>query len=216
MKKILFSLMVVASLVSCKNKAAEEAALAAAAKATADSIAMVEAAKATADSIAQAASLAAEAADTTMWNSALGQKLKALCVANPTNQADIDKNIILKYAAKNNLDVKSTKSGLFYVLENPGKGAFAKKEETVTCNYKGYFLDGKEFDSSYKRGTPLVYPLNQLVPAWVEAMSTLVKPGGKIKLLAPSALGYGPQGFPGAIPGNTVLAFDMEFIKVGE
>lgn len=216
MKKILLGILVIASVVSCKNKAAEEAALAAATKVTADSIAMVEAAKATADSIEKATAAAAEAADTTMWNSDLGKKLKALCITNPANQADIDKNIILKYAAKNNLDVKSTKSGLFYILENPGKGAFAKKEETVTCNYKGYFLDGKEFDSSYKNGSPLVYPLNQLVPAWVEAMTSLVKPGGKIKLLVPSALGYGAQGFPGAIPGNTVLAFDMEFIKVGQ
>lgn len=214
MKKLILSLFVIASLVSCKDKKAEEAAMAAAAQKRADSVAMVERAKFIEDSTAKAVAAAAEAADTTMWLSAIGKKLKSQIVASPANQNDIDKNIILKYAAKNNLDIKFTKTGLAYILEKPGTGAFAKTTDQFSANYKGYFLDGNEFDSSYKRNAPLEMPVSQVVPAWVEAFTTLVKPGGKIKILVPSALGYGPKGHPAGIPGNTVLAFDMELLKI--
>ncbi len=148
-----------------------------------------------------------------IWNSELGTRLKADYKDNPANQAETDQNIILEYAAKNNLDVKRTPSGLYYIMEKEGTGKSPKSENVVSVNYRGYFLDGREFDSSYKRNAPIELPANQFVPGWTEAL-TMMKPGGKMKVLVPSHLAYGPVGYPGAIPGNAVLGFDMELLKV--
>jgi FKBP-type peptidyl-prolyl cis-trans isomerase FkpA len=211
MNKILLFASLFVFAIGCKNnKAAEEAAM----KATADSLAAVEAAKKLEDSLAAAAA-ALEAADTLMWASELGSKLRSQLVANPLNQNDLDKNIILKYAAKNNWNIKFTPSGLAYVEEKAGKGAAVKPGIPFSMHYKGYFLDGKEFDSSYKAGQPYTTQIGQVIEAWNEA-SQMMKPGGKMKILSPSVLAYGPQGFPGAIPPNSVLAFDLELVSVGK
>ena len=146
----------------------------------------------------------------------LGQRLKADFNPNPVSQAAIDQNIIIQYALKNNLDVKRTPSGLYYVVEKEGAGAAPQAQDIVTINYRGYLLDGTEFDSSYKKGQPLTYSVSGFVPGWIEALQ-LMKPGEKIKLIVPSALAYGQMGTPGGPIGpNAVLGFDMELLKVGK
>jgi hypothetical protein len=146
----------------------------------------------------------------------LGQRLKADFNPNPVSQAAIDQNIIIQYALKNNLDVKRTSSGLYYVVEKEGAGAAPLAQDIVTINYRGYLLDGTEFDSSYKKGQPLTYSVSGFVPGWIEALQ-LMKPGEKIKLIVPSALAYGQMGTPGGPIGpNAVLGFDMELLKVGK
>eukprot|EP00808_Paulinella_micropora_P004643 g48912.t1 len=81
------------------------------------------------------------------------------------------------------------------------------------CHYKGELITGTEFDSSYKRGQPLTFAPNQVIKGWTEAMQ-LMKEGDKWQLVIPPELGYGERGAGGVIPGNAVLVFEMELLKV--
>ena len=85
-------------------------------------------------------------------------------------------------------DVKTTKSGLLYKIENAGKGEAIKATDTVKVHYTGKLPNGKVFDSSVERGQPVEFQLNQVIPGWTEGLQ-LVKKGGKIQLVIPPALG---------------------------
>jgi len=89
--------------------------------------------------------------------------------------------------------VKTLPSGLQYKVLAEGKGTQPKPTDQVTVNYRGTFLDGTEFDSSYKRGEPTTFPVNRVIKGWTEALQ-LMKPGAKYKLFIPSDLAYGPGG----------------------
>jgi FKBP-type peptidyl-prolyl cis-trans isomerase FkpA len=110
-------------------------------------------------------------------------------------------------------EFSETKSGLKYRILRKSNGKKPTAKDTVTVNYKGWLDDGKEFDSSYKRGEPISFPLNGVIPGWTEGMQ-LVGEGGKIELLIPSRLGYGSRGAPGAIPPDATLHFIVELNKV--
>ncbi|MBV7540770.1 FKBP-type peptidyl-prolyl cis-trans isomerase [Acidovorax sp. sic0104] len=107
----------------------------------------------------------------------------------------------------------TTASGLVYESLKEGAGESPKASSTVKVHYKGTFLDGKEFDSSYKRGTPTEFPLKGVIPCWTEGVQ-LMKPGGKAKLTCPAAIAYGERGAGGLIPPNTTLIFEIELISV--
>lgn len=109
---------------------------------------------------------------------------------------------------------KVTPSGLRYIMEKEGAGENPKATDVVTVHYTGYLLNGNKFDSSVDRGQPATFGLNQVIPGWTEGLQ-LVKPGGKIKLIIPSNLGYGDAGYPPVIPPKSWLIFDVELIKVG-
>jgi FKBP-type peptidyl-prolyl cis-trans isomerase FkpA len=110
--------------------------------------------------------------------------------------------------------VKTTASGLQYKHLTEGKGKSPKATDTVKVHYRGTLLDGKEFDSSYKRGEPIEFPLNRVIPGWTEGVQ-LMKEGGKIQLFIPSKLAYGESGTPGGPIGpNEALIFDIELIQV--
>ncbi|MBG0750966.1 FKBP-type peptidyl-prolyl cis-trans isomerase fkpA [Pectobacterium carotovorum subsp. carotovorum PCCS1] len=108
--------------------------------------------------------------------------------------------------------VKKTASGLLYQVEKEGSGNAPKDSDTVVVNYKGTLVDGSEFDNSYKRGEPLSFRLDGVIPGWTEGLKH-VKKGGKIKLAIPPALAYGENGVPG-IPANSTLVFDVELLDI--
>lgn len=110
-------------------------------------------------------------------------------------------------------DVKTTKSGLLYKVENAGKGEAIKASDTVKVHYTGKLPNGKVFDSSVERGQPVEFQLNQVIPGWTEGLQ-LVKKGGKIQLVIPPELGYGKQGAGASIPPNSTLIFDVEVLDV--
>ena len=118
----------------------------------------------------------------------------------------------LDKAAKEKGAVK-TASGLVYLSQKEGSGRNPEATDTVRVHYKGYFPDGKEFDSSYKRGSPTEFPLNRVIKCWTEGVA-MMKPGGKAKLTCPPSIAYGERGAGGVIPPNAVLQFDVELLGI--
>jgi FKBP-type peptidyl-prolyl cis-trans isomerase FklB len=110
--------------------------------------------------------------------------------------------------------VKTLPSGLQYLVLAEGKGAQPKPTDTVTVQYRGTTIDGTEFDSSYKRGQPATFALNQVIKGWTEGVQ-LMKEGGKIRLFVPSELGYGERGAGAQIGPNAVLIFEVELVSIG-
>ncbi len=106
-----------------------------------------------------------------------------------------------------------TKSGLVYRSLKDGSGASPGAADVVKVHYKGTFPDGKEFDSSYARGTPAEFPLNRVIPCWTEGVQR-IKVGGKAKLTCPSAIAYGERGAGGVIPPNATLLFEVELLGI--
>jgi FKBP-type peptidyl-prolyl cis-trans isomerase FkpA len=108
--------------------------------------------------------------------------------------------------------VKTTPSGLQYQVLRAGPGPAPKATDTVRVHYRGTLLDGKEFDSSYERGEPVEFALNQVIPGWTEGVQ-LMQVGSKYKFWVPSDLAYGPAGPPQIGP-NQTLVFEVELIDV--
>jgi len=107
-----------------------------------------------------------------------------------------------------------TASGLKYLTIKEGTGKAPAATDMVTVHYEGKLTDGTVFDSSYTRGEPAQFPLNQVIPGWTEGLQ-LMKEGGKTIFYIPSKIGYGETGTPGGpIPPNADLIFTVELIKV--
>lgn len=106
----------------------------------------------------------------------------------------------------------TTASGLQYQILTEGTGASPSSTDSVTVHYKGTTLDGKEFDSSYKRGAPATFPLNRVIAGWTEGLQ-LMKEGGKSKFFIPSNLAYGERAMGRDIGANSTLIFEVELIK---
>jgi len=105
-------------------------------------------------------------------------------------------------------------SGLMYKVLKKGDGKYSPTANSqCDCHYAGQLIDGTEFDSSYKRGTPTSFAPNQVIKGWTEAMQLMVE-GDKWEMYIPSELAYGSSGAGGVIPGNAALVFQMELIKI--
>ncbi len=130
--------------------------------------------------------------------------LSASC-KDEVDQKAVDRDKILKYIADNNLDAKSTSSGLYYVIENEGNGKRPTVKSDVQTYYKGTFVNGAVFDESVPAG--IWFNLSQVIQGWQEGIPLFME-GGKGKLLVPSHLGYGSRTQSG-IPANSVLIFDI-------
>ncbi|HWI80050.1 MAG TPA: FKBP-type peptidyl-prolyl cis-trans isomerase [Ramlibacter sp.] len=107
----------------------------------------------------------------------------------------------------------TTRSGLVYQSLKEGTGASPAASDVVKVNYRGTLADGKEFDSSYKRGEPAEFPLNRVIPCWTEGVR-MMKPGGKARLTCPPSIAYGSRGAGGVIPPNATLQFEIELLSV--
>jgi FKBP-type peptidyl-prolyl cis-trans isomerase FkpA len=106
-----------------------------------------------------------------------------------------------------------TPSGLVYRPLKDGAGASPTASDKVKVHYRGTFPDGREFDSSYKRGQAIEFPLNGVIPCWTEGVQRM-KVGGKAKLTCPSAIAYGARGAGGVIPPNATLLFEVELLGI--
>jgi FKBP-type peptidyl-prolyl cis-trans isomerase len=136
-------------------------------------------------------------------------------------QAQLKKAEVAKAAGEKFLEenakkdgVKVTASGLQYKVLREGSGASPAETDEVTVHYQGTLTDGTKFDSSYDRGEPATFALNQVIPGWTEGLQ-LMKPGAKYELYIPASLGYGEGGMPPRIPPNSVLVFQVELLSVG-
>ena len=109
--------------------------------------------------------------------------------------------------------VKVLPSGLQYKVLTEGSGKKPGTKDKVKCHYCGTFPDGTKFDSSYDRGEPAVFGVNQVIAGWTEALQ-LMSEGSKWELYIPYNLGYGEHGAPGAIPPYSALVFTVELISV--
>jgi len=111
--------------------------------------------------------------------------------------------------------VQTLPSGLQYKVIKPGTGKKPKPTDNVTTHYRGTLVDGTEFDSSYKRGTPVTFPVNGVIPGWTEALQ-LMQEGAKWQLFLPPNLAYGERGAGRDVGPNATLIFEVELISVQE
>jgi FKBP-type peptidyl-prolyl cis-trans isomerase FkpA len=108
-----------------------------------------------------------------------------------------------------------TGSGLQYEVITEGTGPRPQADDTVQVHYKGTLVDGTEFDSSYSRGEPTEFPLNQVIPGWTEGIQ-LMNVGSTYRFYIPSDLAYGENGAGSMIPPYSALIFDVELLSVIE
>jgi FKBP-type peptidyl-prolyl cis-trans isomerase FklB len=116
-------------------------------------------------------------------------------------------------ANKKKKGVITTKSGLQYKVISAGKGKQPTPTSSITAHYKGTLVDGREFDSSYRRNEPATFNVNQVIPGWKEVLP-LMHEGDKWQVFIPAELAYGERGQGNAIGPNETLIFEIELIKV--
>ena len=109
--------------------------------------------------------------------------------------------------------ITTTDSGLQYRVIKAGDGKQPDSSQTVRVHYRGRLLDGSEFDSSYRRGTPAEFPVNAVIQGWVEGLQ-LMNEGSHFEFFIHPDLGYGERGAGNVIPANALLIFEVELIKV--
>jgi FKBP-type peptidyl-prolyl cis-trans isomerase FkpA len=144
-----------------------------------------------------------------------GPKLTALHTSRQGAKAMAEKEkgkAFLEQAAKEE-GAQKTASGLIYKELKAGTGPQPKPTDIVKVHYRGTLPDGKEFDSSYKRGEPATFPLNGVIRCWTEGVQ-MMKVGGKARLVCPSDLAYGDRGAPPDISGGATLVFEVELLEI--
>ena len=121
----------------------------------------------------------------------------------------------MKFIAENGrkAGVTTTASGLQYDVLRAGTGPRPAATDTVLVHYEGRLLDKKVFDSSYQRGQPAAFPLDQVIPGWTEGVQ-LMPVGSKYHFVVPPGLAYGARGAGGVIPPGAVLEFDIELLAI--
>ena len=116
-------------------------------------------------------------------------------------------------AAKRDVGAQLSPSGLVLKVERAGKGVKPTSGSKVRVHYRGALVDGTVFDSSYERGQPVEFALNQVIPCWTDALTQL-RIGAKAKLVCPPRIAYGRKGAPPAVPPNATLVFDVELLQL--
>jgi len=145
----------------------------------------------------------------------LQEMLKAKQAAMMKDLGEANKKAGAEFLAANakKEGVKTTASGLQYKVIEAGTGKSPAETDKVKVHYTGTLVDGKEFDSSIKRGQPATFPVNGVIKGWTEALQ-LMKEGAKYQLYIPAELAYGERGAGPVIGPNSTLIFDVELIAV--
>ncbi len=136
-------------------------------------------------------------------------------VPDPADQAptfaDLQAAFVAEYAQDESTVISD--SGLMYRVLREGDGASPDANDVVEVHYEGRLIDGSVFDSSYEREETIEFPLNRLIPGWIEGVQYMQE-GAKYQLVIPPALGYGQRSDIEAIPPGSVLIFDLELFTV--
>jgi len=142
------------------------------------------------------------------------QSIRTMVVGARTRIGDENHVAASAFLARNGKKkgIVTTASGLQYQILKEGQGNTPKSGDTVIVNYRGTLLDGKEFDSSYKRGQPATFPVDRVIPGWQEALK-LMKPGAKWRLYVPPKLAYDLNS-PPPIPPGSLLVFDVDLMSI--
>jgi FKBP-type peptidyl-prolyl cis-trans isomerase len=122
-------------------------------------------------------------------------------------------DLINRIEQQANAESVTTDTGLRYVDFAVGEGASPQPTDTVEVHYRGTLVDGTEFDSSYARGRPATFRLNQVISGWIEGVGSM-KTGGKRTLIIPPELGYGDSSAPPTIPPGATLVFEVELLAI--
>lgn len=138
-------------------------------------------------------------------------------IATPSNQPEEQNNIIVNYAIDNNYVLQPTRSGLYYQILEEGEGEQIKWGDYISAHYRGQFLDGKVFDSSYAKDKPLQFYVGNTIDGWNEGLQR-ARVGTKMRLLIPSHLAYGEEGVKinenrYLVPPHSILQFEIEVLE---
>ena len=146
-----------------------------------------------------------------------GKKAQEMARTRRKNQADKTASAGKAYEEKAAAEKGAVKtpSGLVYLSQKEGTGKRPGPADTVKVHYRGTLPDGKEFDSSYKRGTPAEFALNGVIKCFSEGLQRM-KVGGKAKLTCPSSIAYGEQGAGNVVPPGATLTFEIELLGIKE
>jgi FKBP-type peptidyl-prolyl cis-trans isomerase FkpA/FKBP-type peptidyl-prolyl cis-trans isomerase FklB len=141
-------------------------------------------------------------------------KLQESAIKKQTEVAEKNKKEGQAFLEKNKTEagVKTTTSGLQYLVVTEGTGKTPTDKDTVSAHYEGKLISGQKFDSSYDRNQPADFPVTGVIPGWTEALK-MMKVGSKYKLFVPPELGYGASPRPG-IPASSVLVFEVELLGI--
>ncbi len=143
------------------------------------------------------------------------KKKEEKMMAERSAQGKVAKEAGEQYLAANakNEGVVTLPSGLQYTVLREGNGKKPKATDQVVCHYEGFLVDGTVFDSSYQRGEPATFALNQVITGWTEGLQ-LMQEGAKYRFFIPWRLGYGESGAGTLIPPYSALIFDVELKEV--
>ncbi|MFK7936635.1 MAG: FKBP-type peptidyl-prolyl cis-trans isomerase [Saprospiraceae bacterium] len=138
-------------------------------------------------------------------------------IAEPSNQKEEQNNTIVNHAIDNNFAMQPTRTGLYVQILEEGTGEKIKWGDYISAHYRGQFLDGKVFDSSYAKKKPLQFYVGNTIDGWNEGLQ-MAKVGTKMRLLIPSALAYGEAGIKindirYLVPPNAILQFELEILE---
>jgi FKBP-type peptidyl-prolyl cis-trans isomerase len=152
----------------------------------------------------------AQAAITALQQEASGKQEAKMKIAGEANKKEGEAFLS---ANKSKEGVVTLPSGLQYKVEKQGAGPKPLPADTVECNYRGTLIDGKEFDSSYKRGQPATFPVGGVIKGWTEVLQ-LMPVGSKYQVFIPAELAYGPRGAGADIGPNATLIFEIELLSI--
>ena len=132
--------------------------------------------------------------------------------SNPETLEQREENKIIEFAGDNNMEAVRTRSGIYIANHIVGKGDSIAWGDQLKVHYRGYFMDGEEFDSSIKREKPITFRVGSMVAGWNEALPFLLE-GSKATFIIPSHMGYGKRGFEGFVGPDEILLFDIEILE---